>query len=135
MFTTAVTPRFGDVDGLQHINNTKLPEWFEQARGPIFRMFNPSLDLDNWNLIMARITVDFLDQMFLSYDVEIRTHVVKIGNSSFVLGHEAWQQGRLCVTGEAVIVHYDFERRQSVRIPDPVRAALTEHLAQQETVT
>ena len=37
MFTKSLTPRFGDVDGLRHINNTMLPDWFELGRDPLYR--------------------------------------------------------------------------------------------------
>ena len=128
MLTTIVTPRFGDVDGLRHINNTKLPEWFELARNPVYLYFNDNFDFDTFNLIMARITVDFIRPMLLGYEIEIRSYMLKIGNSSFTVGHEAWQQGELCVRGEAVIVHYDFAAGKSIPIPDDIRARLAEHL-------
>ena len=61
MYKTIVTPRFGDIDGLRHVNNTVLAVWFEQARNPVFRMFTPDLDLsyENWKLIMVRTEFDF----------------------------------------------------------------------------
>jgi acyl-CoA thioester hydrolase len=130
MFKTTVTPRFGDIDGLRHVNNTVLAVWFEQARNPIFRMFTPDLDLsyENWKLIMVRTDFDFLCQMYFEKDVELRTYVVKIGNTSFTLRHEAWQEGKIKVKGNAVVVHYDFVNETSVPIPDPIRAQLAEHM-------
>ncbi|MGM0771555.1 MAG: acyl-CoA thioesterase [Halobacteriota archaeon] len=130
MFVTTVTPRFGDIDGLGHVNNTVLPEWFELARNPIFRMFEPDLDLTHgkWNLIMARIDFDFIGEMFFDGDVEIRTYVQKIGNSSFTLLHEAWQKGEMKTRGTAVLVHYDFINKKSVPLPDEIKEALSEHL-------
>ena len=52
MFKIMVTPRFGDIDGLKHVNNTVLAVWFEKGRNPIFRMFTPDLDLsyEKWKL-------------------------------------------------------------------------------------
>ena len=47
MFTKMVTPRFGDVDGLRHINNTMVPVWFELGREPFFRYFNPDMRLES----------------------------------------------------------------------------------------
>ena len=87
MYKTVVTPRFGDIDGLRHVNNTVLAIWFEQARNPIFRMFTPDLDLsyENWKLIMVRTEFDFLSEMYYGEDVEIRTYILKIGNSSFTM--------------------------------------------------
>ncbi|MHB9292632.1 putative acyl-CoA thioester hydrolase [Hollandina sp. SP2] len=130
MFTTTVSPRFGDVDGLGHINNTVLAIWFELARNPLFRIFNPNLDISfqQWPLIMAHTDYDFVGELFLSYDVEIRTFTSHIGTKSFTLYHQAWQQGRLCVTGKAVLVHYDFIRKQSIPLPEDKKLLLAEHL-------
>ncbi|WNY26097.1 thioesterase family protein [Methanolapillus millepedarum] len=130
MFTTKVTPRFGDVDGLGHINNVVLGNWFELGRNPIFRMFEPNLNLsyDTWTLIMAHTDFDFLDELFFQYDVEIRTYVIRIGTKSFTTYHEAWQEGRLCVKGSAVVVHYDFKNKVTTPIPEHIKAQLAEHL-------
>ncbi len=129
MFTKTITPRFGDVDGLRHINNTLLPVWFELGREPFFRYFNPDMQLEGWNLIMAHIDVDFLVPMVLGKDVEIRTAVAKIGRSSFTVRQEAWQDGVLSASGNAVIVHYDFQSAVPRPIPDSIRPLLEEHLA------
>ena len=128
MYAHNVIPRFGDVDGLRHITNTRLPEWFEAARMPIYRLFQPDLDFDGWDLIMAAINVDFHAQMYLGKDIEIRTWIKRLGNSSFTTYHEAWQDGVLGASGEAVIVRYDFAEKHSLAIPDEIRAALQEHL-------
>jgi acyl-CoA thioester hydrolase len=130
MFSTKISPRFGDIDGLGHINNVVMAEWFELGRNPLFRIFTPSLSLSHkdWFLIMARTEYDFLDQIFFAFEVEIRTFIERIGTKSFTIGHEAWQEGRLCAKGKAVIVHYDFLRGQSTPIPEDKRRLLEEHL-------
>ena len=126
MLTKTITPRFGDVDGLRHINNTCLPMWFELAREPFFRLFNPDMNLETWNLIMARIEVDFVAAMALGADIEIRSVVDKIGDSSFTVCQEAWQNSRLGARGLAVVVHYDFNNEKAMPIPDDIRARLQE---------
>jgi acyl-CoA thioester hydrolase len=130
MFTVTIQPRFGDVDALGHINNTMLAFWFETARHPVFKIFAPdlSLSLETWPLIMAHTDYDFIDELFFQYEVEIRTVVSRIGAKSFTLIHEAWQQGRLCVKGSAVIVHYDFNIKQTTAIPEDKKKILAEHL-------
>lgn len=129
MFTKSLTPRFGDVDGLRHINNTMLPVWFELGRDPLFRFFNPDMSLERWNLIMAHIDVDYRRPMMLGADIEIRTAVSQIGRTSFTVHQEAWQNGQLGAQGNAVVVHYDFANRKPLRIPDDIRARLQEHFA------
>jgi acyl-CoA thioester hydrolase len=130
MFIITVSPRFGDIDGLGHINNTVLAGWFELARNPLFRIFEPDLNLshETWPLIMAHTDYDFVDQLFFQYDVEIRTYIRRIGTKSFTVYHEARQEGRLCVKGSAVIVHYDFITNETTPIPEPKKRLLEAHL-------
>ncbi|MDW5549647.1 thioesterase family protein [Methanosarcina sp.] len=130
MFSTIVSPRFGDIDGLGHVNNTVLPVWFEIGRNSVFRLFSPDLDLspDVWHLILVRTEFDFLHQMYFRSDVEIRTYIAKIGNSSFTVGHEAWQEGELKVKGQAVLVYYDFKLQKAIPLPDSIREILTSHM-------
>ena len=134
MFTINVTPRFGDADGLRHINNVALVEWFEVGRNPIFRIFTPDLDLshEKWKLILVRTEFDYIGQMYYGEDVEIRSYITKIGNTSFTIGHEAWQDDELKALGKAVIVHYDFVEGKSKKIPDSIRKILEKHLVSPE---
>jgi acyl-CoA thioester hydrolase len=134
MFTTMIQPRFGDTDCLGHINNTALAVWFEQARTPFFRIFSPSLEvnLDTWPLIMAHTDYDFVAEMNLN-EVEIRTTVSRIGVKSFTVYHEAWQQGRLCVKGHAVVVYFDFKAKKSVPLPEHIKQILAEHFVAEDT--
>ena len=137
MFTTTVTPRFGDVDGLGHINNTVLANWFELGRNPLFRMFEPDLNLshDTWTLIMAHTDYDFVDELFFQYDVEIKTFVARVGTKSFTTYHEAWQNGRLCVKGNAAVVHYDFNKKMTTEIPEEIKEQLRAHLLPEDYVS
>ncbi len=108
-----ISPRFADTDALGHINNTVLPVWFEDARTPLFKIFTPDLDPAKWQLIIAKIEVDFISELFYTENVEIHTYLEKIGNSSMVIIHEAWQTGRLCAKGNAIMVHYDHQQKCS----------------------
>lgn len=135
MWKTEVTPRFGDVDGLRHINNCMLPVWFELGREPLFRLFHPDLDLENWRLIMARIAVDFLAQMRLGSNIEIRTFIKKVGRSSITVLQEAWQDDKLGAKGEAVVVYYDFTNNKSLSIPDDIRTVLDKHMIADDGTT
>lgn len=134
MFKIMVTPLFGDTDALHHINNNVLGTWFELARNDIFRIFTPDLSVsyDDWKLIMVKTTYEYLDQMFYGTDVEIRTYVSRIGNSSFTTYHEAWQDGRLCAKGTAVMVNFDYNNQKSVPISDDIRDQLSKHLLPKE---
>jgi acyl-CoA thioester hydrolase len=130
MFTETITPRFGDSDGLRHVNNTVIPGWFEQARNPIYRIFNPEFAFEGWNLILARYEIDFVSPLWINGEVTVRTWVSRIGSSSFEVSQEAEQGGVACTRGKTVLVHYDFAAARPVPIPDAIRARLGEHLAE-----
>jgi acyl-CoA thioester hydrolase len=129
MYLMEITPRFGDVDGLRHVNNTVIPGWFEQARNQIYRVFNPAFEFETWNLILARYEIDFVRPLAISRDVVVRTWVSRIGRSSFEVSQEALQGGVLCTRGKTVLVHFDFRENRSREIPAGIRARLEEHAA------
>ena len=130
MFTITVSPRFGDMDMLGHINNTVYAVWFELARNPLIRIFDPALELkrETFPLIMAHTEYDFVDQLYFPHEAEIKTWVSRIGEKSFTAYHEAWQGGRLCAKGSAVMVHYDFNSQATTPIPEEKKKLLAEHL-------
>lgn len=136
MFKITVTPQFADTDALKHVNNNVVGNWFELGRNDIFRFFTPDLDLrDNkWELILVRTEIDFVGQMFFHKNVEIRTYVLHIGNSSLILGNEAWQDGELKAKGKCVLVNYDFAKEEKKTIRDEVKAKLEEHLISESDI-
>lgn len=129
MFTMTFNPRFYETDAMGHINNTVFNQWFETAREPIFRLFSPGTDPKLINLILARTEVDFVAQTRYGSLVEVRTWIERIGNASFVVLHEAWQDGKCTARGKAVQVAFDHAAQRSHRIPDAHRAELERHLA------
>lgn len=123
-FVCHIEPRLSETDALGHINNTALPAWFEFARKPVFALFNPALSFGKWSLILRRIDVEFLRQIYVTDAVEIRTWIGDIGNTSFTVRHEAWQNGELAASGNAVMIHFDYERQTKAAIPPEIRAKL-----------
>ncbi len=128
MFRMTVTPRFYETDALGHINNTVMSGWFEASREPVFRLFNPELNLDKWNLILAKVEVDYVAQTHYGHDVLLLTGIEKIGNSSFVVAQEAWQNDRLVAKGRAVQVAFNYATQRSELLTPELRAALEQHL-------
>ncbi|MGB2272161.1 MAG: acyl-CoA thioesterase [Pseudomonadales bacterium] len=124
MLSLTVCPRFAETDALGHINNTVLPVWFEQGRHSIFEAVHPKLSVDDWPLILAKMSVEFVAQIFFGEDVEIRTGIEKVGNSSILVKHEAWQRDQLVARGDAVMVYFDYQSSQSAKIPKDIRARL-----------
>ncbi len=134
MFKITLSPRFAETDALGHLSNTTLPVWFEDAREPIFKLFNPELDVKAWSLILARIEVDFIRQIYYGSEVVIRTFITTVGTSSFTILQEAWQKGELAARGTSVIVHFDYKTQKSAPIPTGIKEALANHQLEGEQV-
>ncbi len=128
MYQEEFTVRFYETDGLQHVGNTVLVGWFEAARMPIFKLFNPDLNLNNWPLILANYNVDFLQQIFLHSPVQIKTWISHIGRSSFKVYQECWQDNELKAKGTTTLVHFDYKMKKSRHITNEVKSCLIEHL-------
>ena len=125
MIVTEIVPRVSETDGAGHINNVFVPAWFEAGRREIFRILNPDLGFADWHAVLASIQVDYLDQIYYQQHAEVRTRVDAIGNKSFTVAEEIWQDGRCCARGRAVYVYYDFAAQASRSLPADVREALT----------
>lgn len=130
MFKSVIDVSSRDTDSLGHVNNTSLPLWFETSRNDIYRIFNPSMELnpETWNLIMVHSEFDYLDQIFYGFKVEIRSYIESIGNTSFTVYQEAWQKGKLRATGRAILVDFNFNNQEKVIIPESIRKELEKHL-------
>lgn len=124
MLTETFKIRFYETDALRHVNNTVVPQWFETAREPVFKVFTPELDLANWPLILASFTVDFVAQIHYGHDVTVTTGIERIGNSSFVVYQELHQQNTLVAKGSTTLVHFDYQTQRSALISDEQRVQL-----------
>ena len=129
MFETTFSPRFYETDAFGHVNNTVVSGWFETAREPIFRIFSPQMKVSELSLILARVETDFVAQIHYGREVRVTTGIEKIGNASFTVAHEAWQNDAVVARGRAVQVYFDFATQQSGRIPDRFRIELEKHKA------
>ncbi|MCF1431137.1 MAG: acyl-CoA thioesterase [Shewanella sp.] len=127
-FTLELIPRFNETDALGHINNTVIPGWFEAGRTPVFEIFNPQLDLQQWNLIVAGYNISFKAPTFYGSAVTITTEVARIGNASFDLRQRCWQGGKMTAEAITTLVHYNYTDERSEPIPDSVKAELEQHL-------
>lgn len=124
MYRTQIEPRVSETDGVGHINNTTVPIWFEAGRNQIFKLFTPDDSFQNWKMIIINMNVDYMDQIYFGRDVEVRTWVKRIGNSSLELYEEIHQDDRLCAKGTAIYVNFNLQSQKSEPIPERIRVEL-----------
>lgn len=115
-----IRPRISETDLMGHINNVAVAAWFEEGRTYMTGEFaHTSAELPPF--ILARIEIDYEQQIFFGQVITIRSAVERIGTSSIGLYQELWQQSRRCAMGRSVLVHFNPETQRSQPLPDALR--------------
>ena len=122
-----IVPGFYETDALGHINNTVVPMWFEKARTPIFKIFTPDLDPKKWELILAKIEVEYLRELDFRITISIRTGIQHVGNSSFLIRQELFQDGKLAARGLTTLVRFDHGTKKSYALTEDLRNELEKY--------
>jgi acyl-CoA thioester hydrolase len=119
-----IETRTGETNATGHIDHTVIPAWFEQARTPIYRLFNPELSFANWNTVIKKIEVDYVSQIYYGRRTEVRSTIAEIRNTSFTIRQELWQDDKLTASGRVILVHFDYQAGQKTPIPPSIRSRL-----------
>src|SRR5512135_3482227 len=105
--------RFRDCDAMGHVNNAVYSTFLEEARIEVLGGLA--------DFILARVEIDFRSELRAGEEIEVRTRCSRIGTKSLDLEHEIHANGRLVAQGKSVLVGYDYERSESVALPEDVR--------------
>jgi acyl-CoA thioester hydrolase len=109
--------RFRDCDSMGHANNAVYSTYLEEARIGVLGGLAA--------FILARVEIDFRSELRAGEDVEIRSRCPRVGTKSFDLEHVLTSgDGRVVAEARSVLVAYDYERGESVAVPDEVRRRL-----------
>ena len=119
-FTRRERVRFRDCDAMGHVNNAVYSTYLEEARIGVLGGLS--------EFILARMEIDFRAELRAGEEVEIGTRCARIGTKSFELEHELRAGDRVVAAARSVLVAYDYERGESVPVPDELRARLNRAL-------
>jgi acyl-CoA thioester hydrolase len=109
--------RFRDCDAMGHVNNAVYSTYLEESRIGVLG--------DLIDFILARVEFDFRSELRMGEEVEVRTRCSRIGTKSFDLEHEiVTSGGRVVAQAKSVLVSYDYERGESIAVPETLRALL-----------
>jgi acyl-CoA thioester hydrolase len=117
--------RFRDLDPMGHVNNAVFLTYLEQARVAFFSEMGAGTGLDDMNLIVARVEIDFKAPVRLGQEVEVSVRASRFGTKSFDLDYELRVEGELVAVAKSVQVAYDYNRREPVPVPAEWREKLS----------
>ena len=121
--------RWGDLDAMNHLNNTLYFRLMEEARISWFREHDLVARPDGEGPILAFASCDFLKPMNYPCNAQVTQTVTRVGRSSLdadvtIEGDEATPV--LYAKGKNVLVWMDYASGKSAPWPEALRAALGE---------
>ena len=116
--------RFRDLDPMRHVNNAVFLTYIESARVAFLTQAGAATRIEDMNIIVARIEIDFRAPAELGDEVEISVRASRFGTKSFDLDYELRVGGRVVAEAKSVCVGYDYDRDETMPIPEDWRLKL-----------
>jgi acyl-CoA thioester hydrolase len=113
--------RFRDLDPMGHVNNAVFLTYIEQARVVYLSQVGAATGLEEMNIIVARVEIDFKAPVRLGQEVEVSVRASRLGTKSFDLDYVLRVDGEVVAEARSVQVAYDYERREPVALPQEWR--------------
>ena len=119
------TIRYSDCDPQGHVNNVVFTTFMETGRCALLAAgFGTSWQEAGSFIVIARLELDFVAEIFWPGRVEIGSSVTRLGNSSIQIEQAVFQGERLVSKAKSVLVHLGADKRPEI-LPDNVREKLT----------
>ena len=122
-----VQVRYGDVDMLGHVNNANYITYVEEARIQYARdVFGWDGQPSTLGLIVARISIDYLQPLYSGQVIRTYTRCTRLGNKSFDLAHRMVRvtDEATAASVETTLVAYDALAESSHPVPDRFRQGI-----------
>lgn len=134
-FSYDMPTRFSDIDLQNHLNNTRIGEFYQEGR---VRFFNGLVDAKkmqrpDWlRVLVANIDINYLAEVNYPQIVSMKLAIAKLGRTSITLQMAMFSEGHCAGLAKVVIVIGN--EQGTAPIPDDWRAALTDYLLPAEAL-
>lgn len=122
---TSINLRYGDTDRQGHINNAVYCTLYESGRVDFLFKGQDSVAGPGTSFVIARLSLDYLNEMHFPGVAEVGSRIIKIGNSSFTVAQAIFFEGKCTSTAESIIVVLDDKTGKPTAITDSLREKLT----------
>ncbi len=125
---------WGDMDSMNHVNNTKYFRYCETARIEFIRLLFPNFGADPSSemvsgLALAETSCRFKVSVSYPDTLLIGTAVSEIETNEFWVEHAIFSEkmNLIAAQAKARMVHYDFKKGQRLTLDDDLMAILNKH--------
>ncbi|RBW68562.1 acyl-CoA thioesterase [Bacillus taeanensis] len=113
-----------DIDGLEHVNNSIYVSYFGIARKEWYReaglLFEEKQER-NIGTVIRKLEVNFLKEARLGDSLKIITRPLRLGNKSFLLKQDIYNQNDEHLTDTTVtVVMFDTINRKSIKVVEEI---------------
>lgn len=117
--------RFGEIDALNHVNNTAYLRWFEQFRVRYLRDYGISdYGPDAPVLVLRQVQVDYLSELKFNEDYIVVGRSAEMRSTSWTMEYAVFAGGKMRTASKAVIVMLKPDSSGKMPIPEDVRTVL-----------
>jgi len=138
-YVVPIQMRWKDVDQMQHVNNTKLLTYCEEAR---IRLLNEDLkwDYQATGIVVARVEANYLKPLYYPNEIVVKIACIRMGNTSMDVRQmvcSAKDETKVYMDSKIVLVTLNPKTGEPVMVPDYVREKIivSEPENDQEVVT
>jgi len=116
-----------DCDMLGHLNHATMLNFLERAR---WALLEPQIDVRHWARqpvysVVRHVDIGYLAQSLPGEDLIVRSGLLAVKNTSYIVRQEVWKVGSEMKVAEANIVFVAIDQNgQPVRVPDSWRQML-----------
>lgn len=127
---TPIQIRFNDIDILAHVNNSVYQNYFDMARLRYFeKVFDQKM---NWNekaLVLAKITIEYFNPIFLEEEIVVLSKVYKLGNKSLQMKQEIVNvtTNEIKANNDAILVAFGSKENGAILLPDDWRNKIIDY--------
>ncbi|MBU8891572.1 MAG: acyl-CoA thioesterase [Bacteroidales bacterium] len=113
---TPIQIRFNDIDIMAHVNNSVYQNYFDMARMHYFEeIFEQKMNWKEKALVLAKISIEYLNPIFLDEEIIVLSKVYKLGNKSLQMTQEIVNAttNEIKAKNDAVLVAYESKSNES----------------------
>lgn len=112
--------RWRDLDPLGHVNNAVFASYLETARVGYFRALYGDVAPTDFNIILARVEIDYLAPILLTDKPRCRIGINQVGKKSFTFDYllERGSDGKALARARTVQVCYNYKEERTVPLSE-----------------
>jgi len=127
-FSHGLTVRVADLNYGGHVGNSRVLDYFQEARVAFLKQLGSysELDIGGVGMILPEAHVVYRAEMFLDDELLVGVRPAALKKSSFGLEYRIERDAEVTAEGTTALVAFDYQRRKPVRLPAGFYQALVE---------